>query len=172
MQTEDFERFREVMGGLAELYQRELSKPLLDAYWVCLFDWEFEEFQEAAVELMRTQNFMPRPAQFTQLRKAGLPLAGESWAKVLAAVRGGAYRNTGVIVDALTDQAVRNIGGYQAIAMGDSSKTCFLEKRFCETFNELREVRHTREALPDLTSRYAEQLASDLLALSTSKRLS
>lgn len=83
MQQADFTRFRAVMTGMGELYQRELSGPLLDAYWLALRDWPLAEFEAAAAHLMATATFMPRPAEFNALRKAGRQTAGEAWLAVL-----------------------------------------------------------------------------------------
>ena len=80
MQQSDFQRFRAVMTGMAKVYERELDALLLDAYWVALRDWSLEDFERAAGELMRTNEFMPRPAAFNALRKAATKLlASEAW---------------------------------------------------------------------------------------------
>jgi hypothetical protein len=162
MQANDFPQFKNVMTGMSELFQRELSNPLLDAYWLALGDWSLDEFQAAAAQLMKTEDFMPKPAAFTALRKAGRPTSGEAWAVVLEYARKGythwmgggrlTLNNSVATPDSdLINRAVAAIGGYQAIAMSPTDKTSFLERRFCEHFEQMQEAEETREALPELS---------------------
>lgn len=158
MQVSDFPRFSAVMTGMAELYQRELSGPLLDAYWLSLRDWQLAEFESAAAQLMRTSEFMPRPVAFLELRKAGRPTAGEAWAAILqyahfeyspnfpARING----SHGLLSDPLVDRAVNAIGGYRAVAMAPTESKQFLEKRFCEHFEAIQESSDIREAVPQI----------------------
>ena len=79
MNTDDFPRFRSVLAGMAKLYERELDGPLLDAYWLALGDWSLGDFEQASRRLMATSRFMPRPADYHELRKqAGAMTAGEA----------------------------------------------------------------------------------------------
>lgn len=161
MLPDEFSRFHAVMTGMAELYQRELSPVLLDAYWISLRDWPLEAFEAAAGQLMKTAEFMPRPADFTALRKAGRATAGEAWAKVLEFARKGYIRWDGggrptrdnsveSPDEQLIDRAVRAIGGYEAIAMSPTDKTHFLEKRFCEHYSDIQDAEEIREAVPQI----------------------
>ena len=148
MQQTDFQRFHAVMHGMSKVYERELDNLLLDAYWLALRDWSLEEFQAAAGQLMRTSKFMPRPADFNELRKAARPTVGEAWAKVLQHLKGG-YR-AGDGVDPLTDKAVRAMGGYRALAMMPADQLSWQEKRFAQHYGDMSEAVETRAALPQL----------------------
>jgi hypothetical protein len=160
MQQSDFQRFKAVMNGMAKLYERELDAAVLDAYWLALRDWELADFEAAAGQLMRSSKFMPRPAEFHELRKAGRPTAGEAWIRVLEYVRKGYARWEGGGIskfgnapqpdDALIDRAVQAIGGYDAIAMSSTDKTPFLEKRFCEHYDSMQDADEIREAVPQI----------------------
>lgn len=149
MQQADFQRFRAVMAGMAEMYQRELSAVLLDAYWLAFKSWTLAEFEQGASHLMANGEFMPRPADFNELRKAGRETPGEAWAKVLRHAASGGYR-LGRLDDS-TERAVHAIGGWRAIAMCEETKTIFLERRFAEHFETMRDAVETREAVPQLT---------------------
>ncbi len=146
MQAADYPRFQAVMTGMAELYQRELSGPLLDAYWLALSSWGLSEFEAAAAELMKTCEFMPKPVAFNTLRKAGRATAGEAWAEVLECAR----RGLELPDDPLLRRAVHAIGGIRAVAMSDVDKTHFLEKRFCEHFESIQDAEDIREAVPQI----------------------
>lgn len=146
MQAADFARFKAIITGMAELYQRELSGPLLDAYWISLTDWDLAEFEVAAGQLMKTSEFMPRPVAFNQLRKAGRPTAGESWAEVLNCAR----RGLPLPCDETLRRAVAAIGGIRTVMMSDVEKTPFLERRFVEHFESIADAQEIREAVPEI----------------------
>jgi hypothetical protein len=148
MQQADFARFRSVMAGLAELYQRELSNTLLDVYWLALRDWTLADFEAASAKLMQSGQFMPRPADYTAMRKAALPTKGEAWAQVLRHCKGGYRDGSGLTPE--IDAAVRALGGYRALAFLPLEEMHWQEKRFSEHYGEAAEVAEKREpfALP------------------------
>ena len=160
MQASDYPRFQAVMTGMAELYQRELSGPLLDVYWLALADWELHEFEAAARQLMKTEEFMPKPTAFNSLRKAGRMTAGEAWAYVLKFARTEfnfwdsgrpTIKPSAIFPESnLINRAVAAIGGYSAIAGSNTDKTQFLEKRFCEHYESLQDADEVREAVPEI----------------------
>lgn len=156
MEQVDFPRFRAVMAGMAKVYEREIDGPLLDAYWLALRAWSLVDFEAAAGHLMATSEFMPRPAAFTALRKAGRPTPAEAWAKAVASCK-TAWTPQGYVGgtsgDPHIDAAVRGLGGYSAIAMCDTDKLPFLERRFCEHYETVQDATETREALPLIASK-------------------
>lgn len=145
MRADDFSRFRAVLAGMAKLYERELDAPLLDAYWLALRDWSLEAFEQAAAHLMSTGKFMPRPADFNALRRAGRMTPGEAWAVALRHAR-GAYRAGPTVPE--VERAVEAIGGWRSIAHANVDALQFIERRFADAFAELETVTETREALP------------------------
>ncbi len=150
MEANDRKAFIEVVIGFAEMKGKQLSAPALELYWEAMKSWPIDEFKAAASYLLKTSEFMPTPYNFEELRKAGRPTAGEAWAMVLQHAK-GKWRQ-GVIGEPLVDKAVRILGGYQAIAMCDTSKLGFLERRFCEHYDALEGVGDIRDAVPELTS--------------------
>lgn len=146
MQQADFQRFHAIMTGMAKVYEREIDNPLLDAYWLALGDWSLGEFERGAATLMRTSKFMPRPADFNDLRKADRPTAGEAWARVLEHCKRGRYRD-GSGIDPEIDQAVRALGGYRAIAMTEVDQLRFVERRFAEHYGDIEGAQDARAAL-------------------------
>lgn len=158
MTPNDRKAFIEVVIGFAELKGKQLSAPALELYWRSLQHWGLEDFKVAAEHLLRTCEFMPLPKDFENLRKAGRPTTGEAWAQVLAFARkgfvlwegGGASRNSAVGEpdDPVVNRAVEMVGGYRAIAMSDTDKTQFLERRFCEHYESLQDAEDVRESVP------------------------
>lgn len=150
MQPSDFQRFNAVMTGMAEMYQRELSNFLLDAYWLAMRDWMLTDFEAAAAHLMSTLKWMPKPSDFTELRRAGEPTDAEAWTTALAACVN--WRNTEALPTGRIARAAAAVGGFQAIAMANTERDLpFVQKRFLDAYNELSDVEPVREALPQIT---------------------
>ncbi|SRR6266404_2307504 len=138
--------FLEVVIGFAELKGKSLSAPALELYWRALQDWELEDFKIAAVHLLKSCEFMPMPKDFENLRRAGRMTAGEAWGEVLECAR----RGDPPPQDALLRRALRAIGGINAVMMSETDKTCFLEQRFCEHYETMRESDDIRDAVPEI----------------------
>ena len=145
MKADDFARFRAILAGLARVYERELDGPLLDAYWLALRDWPLDELESAAAYLLRSSKFMPRPADFEELRKAGGMTAGEAWQAALVHAR-GAYRSGPTVGP--VERAVAALGGWQAIARASTDSLPFLERRFAYHFEQIEARELVRDALP------------------------
>ncbi len=135
--------------GFAELKGKSLSAPALELYWNAMQGWSLEDFQAAANQLIRTCEWMPTPKNFEDLRKAGRMTAAEAWDRALRHCSTGAWRK-GPLGDELIDQAIRVLGGYQAIAMGDISALQWLEKRFCQHYEQVEDAHDTRESVPQI----------------------
>lgn len=151
MQSTDFERFHTLLLGMGELYGKEISNPLLDAYWIALRNWSLGDFEAACGHLMEHATFMPRPADFTALRKAGRETPGEAW---ITARRHLVWGLRGYTLHAdcppLIARAVHAIGGANVIGMCDEDKLTFLERRFTEHFETMQDSEETREAVPQI----------------------
>lgn len=151
----DRQAFLEIVIGFAELKGKQLSAPALELYWRSMQSWPLPDFRLAAEHLIRTCQFMPIPKDFEDLRKAGRPTAGEAWSKAVAACGSChsalGYTSGGTCGEEFVDRVVRAIGGYRAIAMCDTDKLHFLERRFAEHFESMQDACDTREAMPMLT---------------------
>lgn len=145
--------FARIVTGLAAIKPgKALTPEGIALFWGAMQDWTIEEFRSAAAHLARSVEFMPNPYHFEQLRRASKPTAGESWAKAIAHAASSAYR-AGPLWDPIIDSCVEALGGYVAIAMTDTDKLHFLERRFCEHFEAKSDVDVARAALPNVTDR-------------------
>lgn len=151
MESTDGKRFRDLLRGMGRIFNQELDGLVLDAYWIALKDWGYEDFQRAAAHLMQHSRFMPRPADFTELRNAGRPTAGEAFAKAVRHCASSAYRD-GPHPDPVVHACVQALGGYTVIAMCEEGKLPFLERRFAEHFEHISDARATRAALPKIAT--------------------
>ena len=154
MRPQDRQPFLEIVLGFAELKGRTLSVPALELYWRAMRHWSIEDFKAAADQLLRTCKWMPEPKDFEDLRKAARPTAGEAWERARkasgTAIVCGQVTHNGSCGDALIDRAVRAIGGYGVIAMSETSKLPFLERRFAEHYESIQDADEVREALPQI----------------------
>lgn len=162
MQQTDFQRFKTVMAGLGRVYGADVDSVLLDAYWFALKSWEIQDFEKAAEHLVGNSQFMPRPADFTALRKASLPTAGEAFHRAMLLARRAPPREIPSLTSGneAIDAAVRACGGYEQLAMCHSDKLGFLERRFAEHFDTISAADYTRSELPQLGFEPRKRLTS------------
>lgn len=151
MQQADFKRFAALMNGMAKMYERELDTLVLDAYWLALRGWPLGDFEAAAAHLMQHSKWMPRPAEFTELQRAGEQTVAEAWNEAMRAC--SSWRNGHISVDDRTDRAVQAVGGYRALAMADiETQLPHLSRRFMEIYEELSDVDQARENVPQIAA--------------------
>lgn len=146
MERNDFERFRDVMTGMAKVYERELDGLVLDAYWMALRDWTLAEFERAAAHLIAHSEFMPRPAAFNAMRQSmAQPTVGEAWARVLEHIKGPYRSGMGIDDGGPIDTAVAGLDGYRELALCEVQ---FLPRlRFAERYEEALDMATLRPAI-------------------------
>lgn len=149
---------KQLMGLAAIKPGKALTPEAYEIWWMAMAAWSLEDFKAAAAQLAGSIEFMPSPFHFEQLRKAGRSTAGEAWASVLQYVRNdwsplGPILNGGTSEpqSELVKRVVAAIGGYRAIAQSNTENTHFLERRFCEHYEDMQDALEIREALPQLT---------------------
>ena len=114
--------------------------------------WSLDDFRAAAEQLLRTCEFMPVPADFERLRRAGKATAGEAWVAVLEHCTGPYRYGEGIDNGGPIDQAVAVLGGYRAVAMHNSNFLHALERRFAEHYTCGVEVAAVRAAVPQIAA--------------------
>jgi len=151
MQATDKPDFLKVMNGMAAMRKATLIPEVLDLWWACMADWKLEDFKAAAIQVLKTQTFMPSPKDFEDLRKAGRETAGEVFAGIGRYIEYSPYGHT---IKAGTPRpiaaAIRAMGGADAYAMCEVEKLPFLEKRFCQHYEEIIEHEDTRQSVPQI----------------------
>jgi hypothetical protein len=170
MLDRDKPEFVRILNGLAAIKPgAKLTPEALDVWWLALQDWPIDQFKAAAGHIARNVEFFPSPYHFEQLRRAEEPTAGEAFAAAIAHAASGAWRHGGTGRPEV-DRAVRAIGGWHVIAMGDEDKLHFLERRFTEHFDAIQDSERVRDELPMLAGPShrpaikGPQSASNLLA--------
>ena len=152
MTPKDKPKFVAAIEGMAALKPgARLTPESFELFWAAMApDWSLEEFKAAAAHLVRSVEFMPNPYHFAELRKAARPTAAEEWANVLDLARGREAR----ALSPVAERALAAIGGIEAVRMSETTKTPFLERRFCEHYAELRDVAEVRTALPEIAGKH------------------
>jgi uncharacterized protein DUF6475 len=93
-------KFKEFMVGLGELYDKEISRVLLDIYWKALEPFNDDECAEAFNSIIASCKFFPKPADFLEmLGYSPEERALKAWLAV--------------------DETVKRIGPYQSVKFQD-----------------------------------------------------
>lgn len=136
---------------MAAMKKIPLTPESIDLWWACMSDWEIDNFKDAAIRLLKTCQFMPQPSDFQELLKADEPTSGEAFAIARTWL---VYSPYGYTVHPDTPPniaaAIHAIGGADAIAICEMSKLHFVERRFCEHYEQITEAEETRHALPGI----------------------
>ena len=165
MTPADFDDFAVVLRAFAEIKARTLSPAAIELYWRAMQDWDVEHFRAAAVRLLKTSKFMPTPADFEDLKRQQERTCGEAWSAALEHAKKlpvvGGHLQEVASGDDLLDRAARAVGGFKVIASTGAEGLPFLDKRFCERYEDLRDAEDVRHALPQLTADVVAKLAAE-----------
>jgi hypothetical protein len=148
----DAERFCNLIRGMGRTFGSEPDQLVLDVYWLALKGWSLAEFEQACAHLLSTAKFMPRPADFTELRNAGRMTAGEAFSRAMTIARQCSRHTASTSGDPNIDAAASACGGYFAMGMCETEKISFLERRFAEHFEAITNAEQTREAVPQIAA--------------------
>lgn len=152
-------RFARVVLAFAELKGKKLTAAAVDLYWQAMAQWSIDAFESAAAYLLRTCEFMPVPADFERLRRAGELQAGEAWALVLDHIRTGGYRyGRAHELPPEVHNAVTACGGWMHVASADKIQQGMIERAFLQHFDRLAEVADIRAHVPQIAPTPAHAL--------------
>ena len=146
--------FMREMAMLAERFGRTVSEPVLLRYYdILAAGLTTADFERAAYEVFRDDQFWPAPARFLDAARGGNPkeLAGSEWERLLAACRNGSTDVSFLSPAGLA--AMRAAGGWRVIAFAEGeAKQASLKRAFVSAW--LDQAAPAQPALPD--SRRAE----------------
>jgi hypothetical protein len=139
MQPTDRAAFLEVVVGFAELKGKQLSAPALELFWNAMQGWTIGSFRSAASQLIRTCEFMPTPKDFEDIRRAAsTETAAEAWF------------TSGKTDDPLAARAMHIAAQGRYVGHIPMDELQWVQKRFIEVYDELRDVTEIRQALPEI----------------------
>ena len=116
MKDQDLEKFVSLMVGTGEVYGREISSHLNDAYWAALSRYELDDVSRAFSEHLvnpDTGQYFPKPADIVKFIDGNTQSnALRAWSKVEKAVRRVGPYQTVVFDDALIHAVLVDMGGW------------------------------------------------------------
>jgi hypothetical protein len=149
MNTNDRKEFSRVLAGLATVFRVELTAEAIDIYFGAARDWTLDDFKAAASYLARTSQWMPKPRDFEQIKRAHETNSSEAWLVVESTCVH--WRNPELLPTGRIARAAQVVGGFREIALADRERELpWKAKRFREAYDELTEVETVREALPQI----------------------
>lgn len=105
-------QFEEILTGLAEIFDTELSDIKVDIYFEALKDMSLDDFRAAANTVARTCKFFPKPVEFREQVLIGLDVqASLAYEKVEKAFRKPGIYKTVVFDDPVIHAVIQNLGG-------------------------------------------------------------
>lgn len=147
MQASEKARLIEVLGGVYDFYDRELSKFAVQVWLQSCDGYDIEQVTRAlSAHLMDPDRgqFMPKPADIVrQLHGTQVDRSLIAWGKALDAIRRvGAYASV-VFDDGAIHAAIEDMGGWSKFCRSTTDELPFLQKRFCD-------LHRTYSSRPDL----------------------
>ncbi len=150
MNSADRQEFFETVAAMGLMHGCKLDAPEL-RLWFELFaqTWTLAEFREAAAYLLQTSRWMPKPAEFFELREGATPDPAKAWGTVIDHAR-GTWRQSRTCGDPIADSVVQTLGGWFALAMSTERDLAFRRREFVDTYRDFAERDQVVNALPDL----------------------
>lgn len=144
MNSNDRNRFLEMMNGAGAIYGKEISKSLLTSYFKILTDYTIDEvyqaFNKHAVDPVHG-TFFPKPADIVRHIANTAPRALDSdelaelaWSSIIEQIgRVGPYGSL-VLEDKLAIAAVKGMGGWQVMANSTYDQLTWMKKEFFKSY--------------------------------------
>lgn len=134
--------FAKYMTILAEIHTRELSKTLLDVYWVSLQPYDDNECESAFNRMVTTLKFFPKPADMleainhvsTKQIPGATDRATEQVAVVMKQVRELGYYRTPVFDDPVTKRLMTSRWSWQAMCSMTAEEHKWWAKEFVDAY--------------------------------------
>jgi len=110
-------KFKEYLAVLCELHDRTMSKMLTDLYWKVLEPFSDEDCEVVFKEIIYSNKFFPKPADFTELLRGSKKNQGTlAWIEVLETIkRVGAYQSV-KFSNPVIHGVIESMGGWARLA--------------------------------------------------------
>lgn len=112
----DSEKFINIVGSVAELFNRELTSTTNELYFKALQKYSIEILEKAFSEVILSCKFFPKPVEIIELiegKKEDIELIAEQQAAVVtdSIAKVGVY-NSVKFEDAITNRTIQSMGGW------------------------------------------------------------
>ena len=127
--------FAEYLTLLGEIHGKEISKTMVNAYFIVLEDYSDSQCIEVFQKLISTSKFFPKPADFLELLNCNQKLnAAEAWTQVMDCLTLNQKSD-----NILISKAVSSLGGWEYLSTLTYDELYWRERRFNEFFMTLQE---------------------------------
>jgi hypothetical protein len=132
----DYKAFIEILSIMAQYYNVEKSKAVLNLYWETLNNLTIEQFKIRANELVKTNKFFPAISEFLEIEnkdEKGI----KAWQKVLYAFKViGCYKSV-QFDDPVIHSAIEMLGGWRRFNEMTIEERKWAEKDFYKYYSAL-----------------------------------
>lgn len=133
----DKTKFVELMAGLSQLYDKELSQFALDIYYDILKNYDYIQIEKAVKQVVANNkyNSIPKPAEILEyLEGTRDDKALVAWLQVMEAVTKGGYYASIEFADNIIPHCINEIGGWQFFCCSQKDELPFIQKRFMDLY--------------------------------------
>lgn len=164
MNDNDKERFSSALVAASFAIPRDVSKPMLTAYYNLLSDLDISDIEIAIENHCRVSQFYPKPADIRNIINGGKPNSKDkallAWVSIIDAMKKkGAYRSL-TLDDRLAMQIVNHVGGYVNLCSLSYKDLEFKKREFIEAYTTTEKV--DDNLLPKSLKGLHEQRANQL----------
>jgi hypothetical protein len=146
------EKFKQYMTGLGELFDKIISKTLMDIYWKALESFTDEACERAFNNLISTSKFFPKPADFLEvLTGSNGDRALNAWLIVEKTVKTiGPYTSVR-FEDPVIHGVIDSLGGWSKFQDCTNGEWIWRQKEFITRYNAMCNRTNHPEYLPGIT---------------------
>ena len=148
MNSNDKQKFAEMMFGLGSVYEKEISKAQVSLYFNALADYAVEQVSAGISKHVRDPEagkWMPKPADLiaqmdgkTKADKTDLEAQAEmQWGRVMEAVKKTGRYRTPKFKDPATTAAISRMGGWLAMCDISDKSMPWKAKEFIKTYTDV-----------------------------------
>lgn len=137
------EAFVTSLAVLGATFDRKLSAPAIEGYWLALSELGEEDFKVAVTRAVSECRFMPSPSEllaFVRPRQDPAAAAIKAWQAVRSAIDRYDYLVGSIDFGPLVNAVIRNLGGWDTMCratLPELDNPGWLRKRFEEIYRSL-----------------------------------
>jgi len=156
---ENKREFINVMNQAALIFDKDLVHSVIEAYWLLLKEYDFDEFKEAMNQVCRSIKFWPRPSEIimaVEKNRENMPAieirAEIQWRIVIDAVRKNGLNKPVNFDDPITQHIVSRGFSWQYLCDINIKNENWEQKRFCRSYELASKAWETNpqiEQMPD-----------------------
>lgn len=141
MNESDKNQFKTLMVGAGEIYNKEITKPLVQIYFSSLGEYSIDDVSKAFNDhLLDAEHgtFFPKPADIARLINKNQPTVEEqarlAWMEIKGKIATIGIYGTLKIKDQMALAALRNVGGWKKLCSSNESDLTWMEKDFVAAY--------------------------------------